>query len=262
LRGDVNFTRREVPSLLLIGFLFFLVGHGVLAWAQKTVPSGVAALLIASEPLWIALLEPIITKEAIVTRRVAFGMFLGVGGIALLVAPQGFDLENANVLGSVGILIGTLSWSVGAVYARVARLPRSPLITSGSQLMTGGMLLILTSYLLGEWTTFSFSSVTLRSWLGLAYLIVFGSIITFSSYTWLLTVTSATRISTHTFVNPIVAVFVGYLFANEALTNDMLLATLLIIISVYLVLYRKRPPGAKRKDVIEEAVVESAAGEP
>jgi len=262
LRGDANVSRRELPSLMLIGFLFFLVGHGVLAWAQKTVPSGVAALLIASEPLWIAVLEPIFTKEAVVSKRTAFGMLLGVSGIALLVAPQGFDFENANVLGSIGILIGTCSWSIGAVYARVAKLPRSPLITSGLQLMCGGMFLAAASYLLGEWTAFDFSQVTVRSWLGLAYLIVFGSIITFSSYTWLLTVTSATRISTHTFVNPVVAMAVGWAFANEALTNEMLLATLLIVISVYLVLYRKKPPGAKKHDPIEEAVVEGAAGEP
>jgi drug/metabolite transporter (DMT)-like permease len=113
------------------------------------------------------------------------------------------------------------------------------LITGGSQLLFGGVLLILMSFILGEWSDFHFSQVVVRSWLGLTYLIVFGSIITFSAYTWLLTVTSATRISTHTFINPLIAVLVGWAFGGEALTKGMLVAAVLIIISVYLVLFRK-----------------------
>ncbi|MCI0708209.1 MAG: EamA family transporter [Ignavibacteriae bacterium] len=262
LRGGANPTKKELPSLMLIGFLFFLVGHGVLAWAQKTVPSGVAALLIASEPVLLALFEPLVTKEGRMGKRTALGMLFGLAGIAVLVVPQGFDVENDSLLGSIAILIGTCSWASGAVYARVAQLPRSPLITSGLQLFSGGVFLVITSYLLGEWTTFSFSQVALRSWLGLAYLILFGSIITFSAYTWLLTVTTATRISTHTFVNPIVAMIVGWTFANEALTSEMLIATMLIIISVYLVLYRKKLPAEKVEDAIQKCKVEGTAGEP
>lgn len=259
IRGDANPTRRELPSLILIGFLFFLVGHGMLAWAQQTVPSGVAALLVASEPIIIALFEPVFTKQGRIGKRTMLGMLIGVCGIAVLVLPQGLDFKNANLLGSLGILIGASSWASGAIYARVARLPRSPLITGGLQLLFGGMLLILMSFALGEWSEFTFSNVVLRSWLGLAYLIVFGSIITFSAYTWLLSVTSATRISTHTFVNPIVAVLVGWAFAGEALTWEMLVATALIVIAVYLVLFRKAgiATGADK-----EAAVEGAAGEP
>jgi drug/metabolite transporter (DMT)-like permease len=262
LRGGASPTKRELPPLLLIGVLFFLFGHGVLAWAQKTVPSGVAALLIASEPVLLALFEPLVTREARMSKRTGMGMLFGLAGIAVLVVPQGFEVENASLIGSIGILIGTCSWASGAVYARVAKLPRSPLITSGSQLLSGGISLIFVSVLLGEWTAFSFSQVTLRSWFGLAYLIVFGSVVTFSAYSWLLTVTTATRISTHTFVNPIVAVIVGWMFANEALTREMLIAAALIIISVYLVLFRKKQPEEKTKDTIQEAVVEGTSGEP
>jgi len=239
LRGDANVVRKELPSLILIGTLFFLIGHGVLAWAQQTVPSGVAALLIASEPIIITLFEPFFTKECRVGKRTVFGMLIGVSGIAILVLPQGFDFENANLLGSLGILIGASSWASGAIYSRVAKLPRSPLITGGLQLLFGGVLLILMSFILGELSDFNFSEVVARSWFGLTYLVVFGSIITFSAYTWLLTVTSATRISTHTFINPVVAVFVGWAFGGEALTKGMLVAAVLIIISVYLVLFRK-----------------------
>lgn len=238
MRGDTNVSRKELPSLILIGSLFFLIGHGVLAWAQQTVPSGVAALLIASEPIIIALFEPLFTKEGKVGKRTVLGMFIGVCGIVVLMLPHGFDFKNANLLGSFGILIAASSWASGAIYSRVASLPRSPFISGGLQLMFGGVLLVIVSSILGEWTAFTFTQVSMRSWLGLGYLVVFGSIITFSAYTWLLTVTSATRISTHTFVNPIVAVFVGWALGGEALSGEMLIAMVLIVISVYLILFR------------------------
>ncbi|MBN1790535.1 MAG: EamA family transporter [Bacteroidales bacterium] len=259
LRGDANVTRKELPSLFLIGILFFLIGHGVLAWAQKTVPSGVAALLVASEPIIIALFEPLFTREGRIGKRTLLGMLIGVGGIAVLVLPQGFDFKNANLLSSFGILVAAGSWASGAIYTRVAKLPRSPLITGGLQLLFGGAFLILASFLLGEWSAFTLSQVTVRSWLGLVYLVVFGSILAFSAYTWLLTITSATRISTHTFINPVVAMLVGWAIGGEALTVGMLIATVLIVISVYLILIRK---SATAKDTIEEAAVAGAAGEP
>jgi drug/metabolite transporter (DMT)-like permease len=209
----------------------------------------VAALLVASEPIIIALFEPLFTREGRVGKRTLLGMFVGIIGITILVLPQGFDFKNANLLGSLGILIAASSWASGAIYSRVAKLPGSPLISGGLQLIFGGVLLILVSPTLGEWTNFNFSQVTIQSWLGLAYLILFGSIIAFSAYTWLLTVTSATRLSTHTFINPIVAVLVGWAFAGEVLTKEMLMATMLIIISVYLVLYRKAIPA---KEVVNK----------
>lgn len=247
LRGDANPGRAELPSLFVIGFLFFLAGHGLLAWSQQTVPSGVAALLVASEPIIIALFEPLVTREGRVGKRTMIGMLIGISGISVLLMPQGFSFENVNLLGSLGVLAGATSWAGGAIYTRVAKLPRSPFISGGLQLIFGGLLLIPVSFTLGEWTTFDFSQVTMRSWLGLGYLIVFGSIITFSAYTWLLSITSATRISTHTFINPIVAVLVGWAFGGEALTWEMLVATVLIVISVYLVLFRKSVKS-KEKD--------------
>lgn len=239
IRGDANVVRKQLPSLILIGILFFLIGHGTLAWAQQMVPSGVAALLVASEPIIISLFEPLFTKEGRVGKRTMIGMFIGLMGITILVLPQGLDFGHTRLLGSFGIIIAAGSWASGAIYARVAKLPRSPLITGGLQLLFGGVLLIVVSPMLGEWSTFAFSQVSLRSWLGLTYLVVFGSIITFTAYTWLLSVTSATRISTHTFINPVVAVLIGWVFGGEYLTWEMLVATVLIVISVYLVLFRK-----------------------
>jgi len=238
-RGDADATRKELPPLVLIGLLFFLIGHGGLAWAQKTVPSGVASLLVASEPVIISLFEPLFTREGVVGKRTILGMLVGIIGVAVLLMPHGLDFKNTNVTGTLVILFCAGSWASGAIYSRVAKLPRSPFIRGGMQLLAGGMMLIIVSLLLGEWSGFSFTQVTVRSWAGLAYLILFGSIITFSAYTWLLSMTSATRISTHTFINPIIAVFVGWAIGSEALTWEILIATVLIVFSVWLVLFRK-----------------------
>ena len=240
LRGDANAIPKQLPPLILIGFLFFLVGHGGLAWAEKTVPSGVASLLIATEPLIIALFEPMFTGEGRVSRRTMIGMLTGLSGVAVLVLPKEFDFENSNLAGTFVILMCASSWATGAIYSRVVRVPRSPFITGGMQLVAGGVLLIIVSTILGEWSGFSFAQVTARSWAGLVYLILFGSIVAFSAYTWLLTITSATRISTHNFINPVIAVIVGWAFGGETLTKEILLATMLIVISIYLVLFRKK----------------------
>lgn len=239
-RGDKNASVSQLPSLLLIGFLFFLIGHGILAWAEKTVPSGVAAVLIAVEPILLALFEPLFTKEGHVGSRVMIGMMIGFAGIAFLVVPHGLDLRNANLAGSLGIIVCTSAWAGGAIYSRVIKLPTSPFITGGLQLLSGGIMLILGSLLLGEWSSFTISQVTMKSWLGLSYLIIFGSVIAFSAYTWLLTVTSATKISTHTFVNPVVALLIGWAIGGEALTMEIMIAMALIILAVYLVLFRKK----------------------
>lgn len=239
IRGDANPARKQLPPLVIIGFLFFLVGHGGLAWAQKTVPSGVAALLIATEPVIIAIFEPLFTGEGRIGKRTVLGMLIGISGVAVLVIEHGSGFEKANLLGTFGILICAGAWATGAIYSRVTELPGSPFIRGGLQLLSGGMMLILVSYISGEWSGFSFSGVTVKSWQGLAYLVVFGSIIAFSAYTWLLTTTTATRISTHSFINPVVAVIVGWAFGSEALTSEILIATVLIVISVWLVLFRK-----------------------
>ena len=140
-------------------------------------------------------------------------------------------------LAPVLIVAGTFSWGGGAVYSRVANVPGSPLLSSGMELIFGGILVLIASFILGEPSEFHFSQVSVKSFCALMYLIVFGSVIAFSAYIWLLGNTSATRISTHTYVNPIIAVFLGWLIADEQITIALLMATAIIIMSVYLVLY-------------------------
>lgn len=165
------------------------------------------------------------------------------GVIYLIASSAGGAASTNNFLGSALIIFSTLSWGVGAVYSRVANVPKSPVLSSGLELIFGGMLVLITGIIIGEPSHFHLSQVTLKSFLGLLYLIIFGSVIAFSAYVWLLSHTSVTRISTHTYVNPVIAVFLGWLFANEQITASLLVSTCMIIISVYLVLndqYRDR----------------------
>ena len=236
--------RENIFPLITLGAMFFLIGHGLLAWAQLYVPSGMAAVLVTPEPLWIMGIEWFFLKDTRVKLRGILGLFLGSCGVVYLIASTtGTTTSNNDMLGSALIVVSTLSWGAGAVYSRVANVPKSPMLTSGMELIFGGTLVLITSFIIGELSQFHLSQVTLKSFFGLLYLIIFGSVIAFSAYIWLLGHTSVTRISTHTYVNPIIAVFLGWLFANEQITTALLIATGLIIISVYLVLsdqYRER----------------------
>jgi drug/metabolite transporter (DMT)-like permease len=239
-KNKEKIQKENIIPLLTIGAMFFLVGHGLLAWSQQYVPSGMAAVLVTGEPIFIIGIEWLFLKDTRINLKGILGILLGCGAIVYLIASnQHSELSNNDFLPSALIVLCTLSWGGGAVYSRVAKVPRSPLLTSGMELIFGGILVMIISFLIGEPSRFHISQVTLKSFLGLVYLIVFGSVIAFSAYVWLLGHTSATRISTHTFVNPVIAVFLGWLLANEHITIALLIATLIIIISVYLVLHRK-----------------------
>ena len=228
--------RDEIRPLIIIGILFFLLGHGLLSWAQKTVASGLAAVLIASDPLWIALIESFTIKSFRLSKRQVVGLiagFAGVGALFLPTSSAGLDMDPA---GAFVIVVSAIAWSIGAVYSRVAKLPKSSILASGAELMIGGVLLCVASAALGELDGFHLSAVSVRSLLAFAYLIVFGSVITFTAYVWLLTVTSATRVATHTYVNPVIAVLLGWLVAGEHFTARMLIASVVIVGSIYLML--------------------------
>jgi drug/metabolite transporter (DMT)-like permease len=230
--------RENILPLLALGAMFFLLGHGLLAWAQQYVPSGMAAVIVTAEPLWIIGMEWVFLKDTRVKPRGIVGLVLGFTGIVyLIVSSTGSPTLNNNFLSYALIVACTLSWGAGAVYSRVAKVPASPLLSSGLELIFGGTMVLIISFIIGEPSHFHLSQVTIKSFVGLVYLILFGSVIAFSAYIWLLGHTSATRISTHAYVNPIIAVFLGWLIAGESITIALLIATAIIIIAVYLVLY-------------------------
>ncbi len=240
-RGDEKLKRENIVPIIIIGILFFLVGHGLLAWGQQRISSGSAALLVASEPLWIAMIEALMVRDHRATSRMIIGLGCGFLGISFLFAPwQKLGNHHVDSLSAFAILLGTLSWSLGAVYSRVAKLPKSPALAAGLQLIVGGFLLVICGLLMGEGNRLQVEALPLRSILGLMYLIIFGSVITFTAYVWLLSMTSATRVATHTYVNPVIAVFLGWAIASEPLSLQTFVATLIIVISVYLVLGRTK----------------------
>jgi drug/metabolite transporter (DMT)-like permease len=233
--------RDQIFPLLILGILFFLLGHGLLAWAQKTVASGIAAVLSISDPLWIGVIESFTIKEFRLNRKQIAGLILGFVGVGLLFFPTS-DTKNLqiNPFGALIILMSAVSWSVGAVYSRVAKLPKSAVLSAGLELIIGGILLCIVAWMIGELRNFHLSMISLRSFLALAYLVIFGSIITFTAYVWLLTVTTATRVATHTYVNPVIAVLLGWAFAGERFTLLAIFASGVIVFSVYLMLESKQ----------------------
>jgi drug/metabolite transporter (DMT)-like permease len=242
-KGD-RVRRQELPSLIILGILFFLFGHGLLAWAQKIVASGIAAVLIASDPLWIALIESFMMKDVRLGKKQIMGLIFGFAGVGVLFLPaSAADGLQMNSFGAFVILLSAIAWSVGAVYSRAATLPKSSALAAGLELIIGGLLLCGVAILLGEFDHFHLSNITFRSLVALIYLIVFGSIVTFTAYVWLLTVTTATRVATHTYVNPVIAVLLGWAFAGERFTILAVVASSVIVFSVYLMLESKQTPA-------------------
>jgi drug/metabolite transporter (DMT)-like permease len=224
----------------LAGALLFLGGHGVLAWAEQTIASGLAALLCATLPLWTVLLVWIQRSEGNLGGKVWWGILLGFAGVMLLVGPAGFRSgESLNLLGACGAVFSALVWAVGTLYTRRARLPASTVLSAAMQMITGGALLLLGGAAMGEGARLHLPSVSLRSALALAYLIGFGSIVAFTAFTWLVAVSRPSLVSTYAYVNPVIAVLLGWALAGERVGIRIVIATLVIVASVMLVSRRQ-----------------------
>jgi drug/metabolite transporter (DMT)-like permease len=228
-------TWAQVRASIIIGVFFFLIGHGTLHWAEQKVPSGLASLIIASEPLWVFLLTAIAARQWHLNATLLAGIVLGFGGVGLLMGRSALTSGPGVFIGSLAVLLGAFGWSVGIVYSRRSHLSGHPLLLSALSLLAGSIQLLLAGTLAGEYRRFSLATVSHRSWLALAYLILFGSVVAFTAYNWLLEHYSPTLVATHTYFNPIVAVFLGWLFAGEAVTLNVILSTVMVIGAVMLV---------------------------
>ncbi|MCL4522603.1 MAG: EamA family transporter [Acidobacteria bacterium] len=249
-------------SALIIGTLLLLGGNGGVVWAEQFVPSGLTALLVTSEPFWVVLLVWLMPGGHRPTGGVVFGMLLGLVGIILLVGPGNLlDGSGVHLGGAFVLFLASLSWAAGSLYSSKARLPDSAVLSTGMQMLAGGIVLTIFGTLMGDWSRLAWQSVSARSLFSLVYLIVFGSIIGFSSYYWLLRNTTPTRASTYAFVNPVVAVFLGWALAGEAITPRTLAATVIIVVAVMLVILRHAPPpGALQLEPLDAPAVSHAEG--
>lgn len=220
-------------SGLILGILFFLIGHGCLHWSEQYVSSGLASLLIASEPLWILLMGAAMGQQKINWQN-GSGLLLGLVGVAVLSVGE-LSTSVSQAWGAVAVLAGAASWALGVCISPRLRLPGDALGRSALPLTCGAVLLFMASFISGEFSRVSWNAVSSRSLLGLAFLIVFGSVLAFSAYTWLLQHCSATLVATHSFVNPLVAVLIGWLLADEALSVRLVLATAVILAAIVLI---------------------------
>jgi len=232
---------------LIAGALLFLGGHGILAWAEQRVPSGLAALLCATLPLWSVLLARVDGTERRIGMRALAGILLGFGGVALLIGPDLFG-QRLDLLAAGGVLSSALLWAVGTGYTRRVRMPNSKLLSAAMQMLSGGTLLLLTGVFTGDTSGLHLADVAARSVLSLAYLIVLGSIVAFSVYTWLVSASSPSQLSTYAYVNPVIAVFLGWALAGEALGVRTIVATLVIVAGVILVSTRRKLAPAVETD--------------
>ena len=218
---------------IVLGGLFFLVGHGTLHWAEQHVASGLAALLIATEPMFILLLAWA-TRQQRISRISALGLAAGIVGVAILTGVE-LSARNANLFGLLAVLTGSLSWAAGVVISPKLKLPSDALARTAVPLVCGAVMLLATAAVTGEFQALHWSQVSLKSIAGLGYLIVFGSIVAFTAYTWLLQRCPPATVATHTYANPVVAVLLGWLLAGEALTLRVGLASVAILGAIMLI---------------------------
>jgi drug/metabolite transporter (DMT)-like permease len=226
-------TRQNWIAGAIVGALFFFVGHGTLHWAEQHVASGLAALLIATEPMFILLLSWA-SRQQKISRTSALGLACGVTGVAILMGAE-VSSKGTSLLGISAVLLGSLSWAAGVVISPKLKLPTDALARTAVPLVCGAAMLLVAAGVTGEFHSLHWSAVSLKSILGLAYLIVFGSIVAFTAYTWLLQRCPPTLVATHTYANPIVAVLLGWLFAAEPLTWRVVLASVAILGAILLI---------------------------
>ena len=220
----------------VVGALLLLGGNGLLVWSEQRIPSGVAALLVGTVPCFMVLIEWLRPGGSRPTGLVIAGLCLGLLGLAWLIGPDALlGGGRADLIGAVVVVLGSFSWAVGSIYSRHAATPPSPFLSTAMQMIGGGVALLLLSLLLGEPWAFDASAVSLRSLLGLGYLMLFGSIVAFSAYIWLLRVSTPARVSTYAYVNPAIAVLLGWALAGEALTTRMIIAATVIVSGVALI---------------------------
>ena len=226
-------ARQQWFATIVLAGLFFLIGHGALHWAQQTLPSGVAAFLIATEPIFVAIILAA-TRRTRITPALFVGLLLGLLGVALII---GADLHTgrSEMLSAFAVLLGTASWSIGMVYSRGATLHPDDRMAAAMSLIAGAVMLFLAGLVTGEAAEFHLAVVSVKSLLSLAYLALVGSLIAYSAYFWLLSRFPPTLISTHTYVNPVVALILGWAFAGEVLTWRFVLGGAVVIAAIALV---------------------------
>ncbi len=240
--GDPAPTRRQWSQAAVVGLLLLLGGNGLVSLAEQKVASGIAALVVGSAPLWMTGMEALHPAGVKPNWLGILGLVIGFAGIVLLVGPSlsGVSVAGAPQAGVIILLFAALFWSLGSIFGRHADLPSSSLLSTSMEMLTGGLGLYLAGTLKGEWQQLSLSQISASSWLGLLYLVIFGALVGFTCYAWLLRNAPISLVATYAYVNPILAVLLGGLIAGESLSLHVLVSALIIVGSVVLINLSRR----------------------
>jgi drug/metabolite transporter (DMT)-like permease len=253
-KGTAFPTMREWLSVSLLAVLFFVLDYGLVFWAEVRVPSGITAVMMATIPVFIAVCEILILRTQRLTLRLAAALIVGMAGVGVLVSrSSSFADAPINTAGAVALLVGAISWAVGSILTRKLTLPSDKAMSSGAQMLIGGVLLTLTASSLGEFHGFHFQAVSQRAWIALAYLIVAGSIVAFTAYVWLIHHESPTKVGTYAYVNPVMAVLLGYFLGGEALGLRAVVGTVLVLVSVVVITTAPKKQASLLKPVAQPA---------
>jgi drug/metabolite transporter (DMT)-like permease len=243
LRGNRRPTRADWITGLVSGALLLLGGNGAVVWAEQRVPSGIAALLVAVVPLWMVLLDWLRPAGRRPALPVFVGLGLGLAGLGLLVGPDVLHGSGDVSLAGAGVLMfGSLSWAVGSLYIKRAPRPSSANNGSGTQMLAGGLCLLFAGTLGGELSQLDLARASASSWIGFLYLVTFGSLVGFTAYLYLLAHTTAAKAATYAYVNPVVAVFLGWLVAHEPVTSRTVIAAAVILAGVAIITVARDAP--------------------
>jgi drug/metabolite transporter (DMT)-like permease len=248
---------RRLPSFAnwrtagVSGFLLLFVGNGGVSWAEQTVPSGIAALLVATVSFWLVIAEWLRPGGTPPVGRVVLGILIGFGGMLLLVGPASWGGGQPVSLTGAGVLVfASLAWACGSLYSKHGEMPASPMMGVALQCLVGGATLLLAGLFTGEFHVLHFAAVSWRSWLAISYLILFGSGIGFSAYIYVLHHSTPARVGTYAFVNPVVALLLGWLFGGETLALRTFLAAAIILTSVILVITAPHPSSPASSETL------------
>lgn len=236
VKGEHSPTLPQWRAAFLLAVLIFVLDYGLLFWAERRVPSGVAAVMMATIPVFMTLSEIVFLGTQRLSIRLAFALLVGIAGVAVLVNPvAGFSERPIDPAGALALVVAAIGWSLGAILTRKLPLPASKAMSSGAQMLAGGILLTLTAAMLGEFRGFHVQAITPGAWFALVYLIIAGSIVAFTAYVWLIHHESPTKVGTYAYVNPVVAVLLGYALGGEALGARTVLGTCLVLVSVVVI---------------------------
>ena len=246
----VEVTRRRWRDAFIVGALLIVGGTALVGWAELSVPSGIASLILATTPLWMVLMESIIESKEAPTPRVIAGIVVGIAGLAVLVGPSLFAEEgDLSLLGVVSLALAALTWSAGAMFSRRAAVPASPVRATAMQMIAGAVLSVIVGFIIGEHRQLSMDAISPTSLIAIGYLVLAGALVGFTAYLWLMRVSTPSRVATHAYVNPVVAVVLGWAILGEAVTTRTGVAMAIIVLAVVLIVSapsRTRSPRARR----------------